>query len=197
MTIRELLKFRCTGCGNCCKDPLLPLTDEDLSVLSRHTGRDPLDLVKFVGADDIDMDDEPEGFALLKQGRRAMVLKHARGGCMYLGDDNRCTVYTHRPLGCRIFPFDPTFSRSGRLVRLKLIQATECLYELDGQNNVRNLESLNQRYETAMTRYRAKIADWNREQRQRKRQGKAAQTARQFLNFLGVVPNAEAAHARG
>jgi Fe-S-cluster containining protein len=193
MTIRDLLKFRCTGCGNCCKEPLLPLTHEDLTRLVLHTGQDAMKLVRFVSRDEINMDDEPEGFALLRQGRRAMVLRHARGGCLYLGEDNRCTVYSHRPLGCRIFPFDPTFSKSGRLIRLQLIQATDCPYETDGHNSIKDLEKLNQRYDSAMTRYHARIADWNDRQRRRKRLGRPARSARRFLEFLGVVPARESA----
>lgn len=189
MTIRELLKFRCTGCGNCCKDPLLPLTHEDLAKLASHTLTDPMKLVKFVGREAIDMDDEPEGFALLPQGRRVMVLRHVNKRCMYLGADDRCTVYSFRPLGCRVFPFDPTFSRSGKLVRLTLIQATDCRYELDGHNSVKGLMQLNRRYDAAMQRYHAKLAQWNQLQRSRKRQGRPVQNARQLLAFLGVVPD--------
>jgi len=33
--------------------------------------------------------------------------------------------------------------------------------------------------------WEGKIADWNKAQTQRKRQGKAAGTARQFFDFLG------------
>lgn len=186
-TIHKLLKFRCTGCGNCCKEPLLPLTGEDLSRLAQHTGADPLSLVRFVSRDEIDMDHEPEGFALMPQGRRVMVLKHVKGRCIYLGSDERCSVYEARPLGCRVFPLDPTFSKSGKLVRLQLIEATECPYELDGKNSVRELRVLNERYDRAMDRYHGKIAEWNREQRRRKQQGKALRGGRGFLDFLGVV----------
>ena len=197
MSIAKLLKFRCTGCGNCCKEPLLPLTDEDLARLVNHTGSDPMDLVRFITKDEIDMDHEPEGFASLRQGKRVMVLKHVQGRCIYLGPDNRCGVYTERPLGCRVFPLDPTFSRSGKLVRLQLIQATECPYELDGHNPIRPLATLNQLYDSAMLRYRAKIADWNRLQRRRKREGRSTQTARDFLAFLGVVAPPKRAQASG
>jgi len=55
----------------------------------------------------------------------AQPLRHERGGCRYLGEDNRCTIYSSRPLGCRVYPFDPDFSRAGKLVRLKIVKATE------------------------------------------------------------------------
>jgi biopolymer transport protein ExbB len=36
-TGERFLKFRCTGCGNCCKDPLLPLTDQDVARITQKT----------------------------------------------------------------------------------------------------------------------------------------------------------------
>ena len=73
----RLLRFRCTGCGNCCKDPLLPLTDADVKRISAHTGDEPSEFVKWVDRHGIEMDDEPEGFVKLRQGKRVMVLMEA------------------------------------------------------------------------------------------------------------------------
>ncbi len=182
----HLLGFRCTGCGNCCKDPLLPLTDADVRRIARTTGDGAADIVRWVDRDGIDMDDEPEAFAMLRQGKRVMVLRHERGGCRYLGDDNRCTIYSSRPIGCRIYPFDPDFSAKGKLVRLKIVKATECPYELDGHNDPDELKELDDRYQQAHWDYNDKVAEWNRTQTARRRAGKAAQTAREFLDFLGL-----------
>jgi Fe-S-cluster containining protein len=185
---KSLLRFRCTGCGNCCKDPLLPLTDADMRRISEFTGDRVEEFVRWVDRRGIDMDDEPEGFVMLRQGKRVPVLRHTRGSCHYLGKDDRCTIYKGRPLGCRIFPFDPTFGKKDRKLRhLKLIQATDCKYELDGKNDVDELRSLHERYESATTAFQDRILEWNRAQTARKRQGNAAQTARQFLQFLGLA----------
>jgi Fe-S-cluster containining protein len=183
----DLLKFRCTGCGNCCKEPLLPLTDADVVRISKHTGDPPREFVRFVARDAIDLDDEPEAFVLLRQGRRVMILRHQAGGCRYLGDDLRCTIYGARPLGCRIFPFDPSWNKQGGLRRLRLIQAADCKYELDGHNDLGEMRALHQAYEAATLAYHEKIADWNRLQRRRRRAGKEPQTARQFLTYLGIA----------
>ncbi len=182
------LGFRCTQCGNCCKDPLLPLTDADLRRIVEHTGDAPEDVVRWVDRFAIDMDDEPQAFVRLRQGRRVMVLRHQRGVCRYLGADDRCSIYDARPLGCRIFPFDPSFGRDGKLRRLRLIQATDCPHELDGKNPVRPLRSLHQRYQRATADYYEKVAEWNRRQRRQLRAGRSAATARQFLQFLGLMP---------
>lgn len=181
---KELLRFRCTGCGNCCKEPLLPLNDADLRRIVEHTGEAPKDVVKFVDRDAIDMDDEPHAFLRLKQGKRVMVLRHAKSQCKYLDKDDRCGIYEHRPLGCRVFPFDPTFTKKGELRRLVLIPATDCVYELDGKNDPDAIRELQQRLDDENMDFHLKIAEWNRLQRNRRRRGKAAQTARKFFEFL-------------
>ncbi|HET9957651.1 MAG TPA: YkgJ family cysteine cluster protein [Polyangiaceae bacterium] len=185
-TAKDLLRFRCTGCGNCCKEPLLPLTDTDLRSILDHTGDAVADVVRFVDRNGIDMDDEPEAFVILPQGKRVMVLRHQRGGCRYLDAQDRCGIYDARPLGCRIFPFDPRFERSGKLRRLKLIQATDCLYELDGANDPSALYELHQRYVEATRVYHEKVAEWNRLQRKLKRADKPLKRVRKFFEFLGV-----------
>jgi len=184
---RALLKFRCTGCGNCCKDPLLPLTDADVARIIDRTHEKAVDIVRFVNRHQIDMDDEPEAFVRLRQGKRVMVLAHRNGGCHYLGSDNRCKIYGFRPLGCRVFPFDPRFTKTGALRRLRLIQATECKYELDGKNYVANIRELQHRHDDAVNAYHDKIAHWNKQQLARRRKGLAAETVSAYLEFLGLA----------
>jgi Fe-S-cluster containining protein len=169
----------------------LPLTDDDLLRIVQRTGDSPRDVVRWVDRDGIEMDDEPESFVELGQGKRVMTLRHRAGKCRYLGDDNRCTIYAARPLGCRVFPFDPTFDKSGKLKRLKIVKATEeCPYELDGQNDPDALRTLHDRYEAMHDTFKEKIAEWNKAQRRRKRSGKRAQSARAFFRFIGFSPEA-------
>lgn len=182
----EFLSFRCTGCGNCCKEPLLPLTDADVRRIARRTGDQPSEFIRWVDKDGIDMDDEPEAFVMLRQGKRVMVLRHENGGCRYLGKDNRCTIYTSRPLGCRVYPFDPDFTKNGKLRRLQIVKATECPHEMDGENDPETLRELDGKYQQAHWDFNDKVAEWNRAQQLRKRAGKAARTAREFLAFLGL-----------
>lgn len=180
----RFLKFQCTGCGNCCKEPLLPLTDEDVRRIVDRTGHAPRDIVRVVDRHAIEMDDEPGGFAMLRQGKRVMVLRHERGRCRYLGDDDRCTIYESRPLGCRIYPFDPEFDTKKKLKRLTLVEAAECPYEMTGSTDVESLRQLHVEYSAEHERYIARIAAWNRAQRKRKRDGKAAQPASAFFAFM-------------
>ena len=187
VTGERFLKFRCTGCGNCCKEPLLPLTDQDITRITKATGEPPSAFVRWVDRHGIDMDDEPEAFVRLRDGKRVMIMRQGKGGCHFLGADDRCTIYKSRPLGCRVFPFDGTFGKDGKLRRLKLIQAADCQYELDGENDPDAMRDMQQRHEGVNAKYQARIAEWNAEQARRMRQGKSAQTARDFLSFLGVL----------
>ena len=181
----KLLSFRCTGCGNCCRDPLLPLTDADLRRILDETGLTPQRVVKWVTSREIDLAPGSENFVSLRTGSKVMVLRHTRGHCRFLGSDNRCTIYSIRPLGCRIFPFDPDFGRNDRLVRLRMIDATDCPYDSDGKNDVRELLRLHRATESELGSYHARVAAWNREQKQRKRRGQSPSPAAAFLRYLG------------
>lgn len=183
----RFFKFRCTGCGNCCKDPLLPLTDRDVARITQRTGTPAREFVRWVDRHGIEMDDEPEAFVRLREGRRVMVMRQRSSGCHFLGKDDRCTIYGSRPLGCRIFPFDPSYSKQGKLVRLQLIQATDCQYELDGDNDADRVRELHGQHDGATGRYHERVALWNREQTRRARQGRSVQTAGDFLAFLGLA----------
>jgi Fe-S-cluster containining protein len=182
----EYLKFRCTGCGSCCREPLLPLTDDDVARISERTGEPGQEIVRWVDRDGIDLDDEPEAFVRLRQGKRVMVMRQARGRCRYLGAGERCSIYASRPLGCRVFPLNPTFSASGKLRHLRVVRITDCPHELDGHNGVAALRDLYMRYDGKRTEYHQRVADWNRCQLGRRRQGKPARGANAFLQFLGL-----------
>ena len=54
----RLLRFRCAGCGNCCKEPVLPLTNEDARRIADATGDAPRDFVKFLPSSAIAMGSE-------------------------------------------------------------------------------------------------------------------------------------------
>jgi Fe-S-cluster containining protein len=183
---RTLLKFHCTGCGNCCREPLLPITDLDLLRLIKETRRRPKDLVSWVSAQQIDLDDEPEAFVRLGEGKRVMTLRQRRSGCIFLGIDRRCTIYAARPTGCRVFPFDTKFGKTGKLTRLKLIAATDCPYDLAGNHRVCSLRTQQLQFLDEMDAYHAKVAAFNQLQRQRLRQRRSLLGRTDFFRFIGI-----------
>jgi Fe-S-cluster containining protein len=115
-----------------------------------------------------------------------MTLKHQRGGCIFLGNDDRCTVYEVRPTGCRVFPFDTQFTRNGKLRRLELIPATECPYELTGRNSVVEIRKQQLAFEDDVAQYHAKILAFNQIQKRRKLLRRPKLSAQKFFEFLGI-----------
>jgi len=151
-----------------------------------HSSLTATDVVQWVSSREIDLAAGSENFVSLRAGPRVMVLRHTRGRCRFLDPDDRCGIYSFRPLGCRIFPFDPDFNRHGKLVRLRMIDATECRYESDGRNDVRQLRQLERETAQELAAYQEKVAQWNREQARRRRRGQAPSPAAEFLRYLGV-----------
>jgi Fe-S-cluster containining protein len=123
-TVFEAARFKCQRCGSCChhrrpqkyedliplrqleefweKSNLIYLTEEDIERISRKTGLVAKDFVdtlyeydgKFVRAED--------------EGRKVIldlpVMKSKEDStCVFYNDG--CTIYSVRPMACRLFPF--------------------------------------------------------------------------------------------
>ncbi len=80
-------------CGRCCLDTEMPLTEEDVETIERLGYR-------------------REEFSVVVNGIRR--LRNVNGRCYFLDESNRCRIYDHRPIGCRIYPvvFDPETGRA-------------------------------------------------------------------------------------
>ena len=87
------LRFRCTGCGDCCtgEPGAVWVTDEELQQIADHlgvsTGEVRLLHTRLIG-------------------RRTTLREHANGDCVFLdGETRHCSVYAVRPAQCRTWPF--------------------------------------------------------------------------------------------
>jgi Fe-S-cluster containining protein len=106
--------FQCVGCGRCCHGLRLPLScTEALAWLNRGG-----EVEVFVDA--IPWPSEPQGNAGQATYRRDRTFPAMSGylpirvsvslmasfeaACPNLASDNRCGIYTERPLACRIYP---------------------------------------------------------------------------------------------
>ena len=86
-------KYSCHGCGSCCRDFTVQLTDTDLQKLNEQSWKERLGqdyVVKF------------RGHSWLKQ--------TDDGACVFLGDNGLCKVHAEfgleaKPLACQFFPF--------------------------------------------------------------------------------------------
>jgi len=182
-----LLRFRCTSCGNCCRDLRVPLTHADLRRLVDASGETAAQIVTWLEPDAVDMTGEPGSMVLLDHAsRRAlMTLAQRASACRFLGADERCGVYDARPGSCRLYPFEPSFGRRGGLRRLRLLPGSECEYARDGHNDPHALRMADEQRWAEHRSYLAQVGTWNRSQRHRARLGHALRGTSGFLEFLG------------
>ncbi|HEX2670042.1 MAG TPA: YkgJ family cysteine cluster protein [Polyangiaceae bacterium] len=183
------LRFRCTGCGNCCRDLRVPLTDADLRRVIDATGRPASQIVAWLPTDSVDLIGEPGSLVLLDHegGLALMVLAQRDGACVFLDAQERCDVYDARPGNCRLYPFAASFGRRGGIRRLRLLGGTECDHARDGDNDAHALRRSDERRWAEHRSYLERISRWNRAQRHRSLLGHRLRGAPEFLAFLGFA----------
>lgn len=177
----ELLAFRCTMCGNCCTQTIVPVTAADVARLAAGTGIPAERIVTFHAADDFSSGAEDLSYAELDVGRRVMCLRRRKVGdgnvCRFYGKDG-CSVYEHRPLTCRQWPFDVTLDGRGHLQGLAVMDSVPCPYELDGHIDARELSRGTQVSQSADRRWAEQVARWNKRH--------PGGTTQAFLAFVGL-----------
>ena len=128
------------------------------------------------------MTGEPDSFIELGVGRRLMVLAQRDGACRLLGSDGLCGSYAARPRDCQAFPFDfglPPVPANVR--RLALLPLEGCELAAGGEQNEVELRATDDARWSELAEYRLVIARWNRRAFHKKRLGRSAGTAREFL----------------
>ena len=186
------LRFRCTSCGNCCRDLRVPVTHADLRRLVEATGLDPAQIVDWVPTGAVDLVGEPGSLVVLDHadGRALMALAQNAAACRFLGADERCEVYAARPANCSLYPFAPSFGRRGGLRRLRLLSGTNCDFGRDGDNDPHALREADAQRWAEHRAFLVQISIWNRGQRHRSRLGHRLRGAREFFEFLGFSAQA-------
>ncbi|HET7540851.1 MAG TPA: YkgJ family cysteine cluster protein [Polyangiaceae bacterium] len=191
------LRFRCTGCGNCCRDLRVPLTTADVRRLTDATARPAAQFVAWLPSREVDLIGEPGSLVLLEHeaGHALMVLAQHDQACVFLGPDERCAVYAARPGNCRVYPFDLSYGRRGGIRRLRLLSGTDCDHARDGRNDAHALRAADQQRWAEHRSYLAQVRRFNRAQRHRLLLGRRLHGAADFLAFLGF-PSAAPARSR-
>lgn len=175
----KYLKFRCTGCGNCCRDTVICITDGDVKRIVNATGLAPLKFVKFYDHDEVSMSENDPLWVSFAGRKAVMGLRSTQGRCVFLDDrTNRCGIYEVRPVTCRDHPFNVSLSDTGALKNISLSRIVKCPHEWDGNIAKRELRRVRTWNERQEGRYLEKLKVWNRQ-----KNGPRTQPA--FLRFLG------------
>jgi Fe-S-cluster containining protein len=85
--------FECQRCARCCGDAprrsrIIYLLEREVKKISEVTGLHPLEFASPISG----------------AGKFRYKMKKRSGLCVFL-KDGACTIYTHRPLVCRLYPF--------------------------------------------------------------------------------------------
>ena len=80
-------KLDCTECAHCCKTAQVEVSTKDITRLAAHLGISAKEFAKRYTRTD---------------GDNAVIFKTVP--CVFLGEDNLCTVYEVRPDSCRDYP---------------------------------------------------------------------------------------------
>ena len=174
----KYLNFRCTCCGNCCREPIVLITDEDIKRIQKFTGQSADEIAAFYPPSEIEWGLDNPGWIKLDSGWNIMGLIRKRDGCQYLGEDDLCQIYEHRPVTCRRYPFDVEFDSNEELSLLGINDSVECPYELDGHYEKRDIKALVDWEDAEEQPYFKLVNAWNK--------NKKAGPAEQFLTHLGV-----------
>lgn len=95
------LRFACTGCGRCCTGRGNYVVEVDRAEQRRIQRSLGITWRWFRRRYVFRFDDETES------------LRMPNGRCVFLGDDNRCRIYSVRPRQCRTYPFWPELMTPG------------------------------------------------------------------------------------
>jgi Fe-S-cluster containining protein len=178
---RRYLKFRCTGCGNCCRDTVVCITDADVRRIVDGTGKSPMEFVRFFSHNEISMSTNDPLWVKFGDNKAVMGLRSTHDRCVFLDDKtNLCTIYEHRPVTCRDHPFNVTTSDTGAIEKISLSRIVKCPHEWDGdikRKELRRIQTWNEHQEEG---YVKKIRAWNK-------QKSGSPTRPAFLRFLGFA----------
>lgn len=98
---QTLLRFGCTGCGDCCHGGggyHVYLDAREAERIRRHLGLSPSWFRRRY---------------LRRTGEGDLILNQdSADRCRFLAPDNRCGIYSVRPVQCRTYPFWPEIMRS-------------------------------------------------------------------------------------
>lgn len=101
------LGFSCQSCGNCCRFQNINITNNDLyKIMQNRPDLDVSDIVDFAESSGIVKNLSAERF-ISEDKEKWMILKKKKASrdCVFLTEDNLCSINDFKPLICKSWPF--------------------------------------------------------------------------------------------
>ncbi len=195
--------FSCDQCSACCRTHRVLVTGVDLVRLLASSPQEEsvIESLQLLGPEDIDLIGEPESLALVREGRRAIALRHtseeacgptrqaSQSGCVFLKNSQGCSIHQSRPTACRAYPFDRPDPAS--LLQLGLHPASLCPPDTNATSTMAapcTNHSMAGRFKKWVINRDQEASDhalwiesWNRHQKTRLRLGRLPQRGRELL----------------
>jgi len=162
---KKELMFSCQSCGNCCRSFDVNITDYDIGRILENRPDlkfdDFIEIVKPLAKTDVDnlkLPDGKEAMIILKQ-------KPNSKECIFLTEDNKCSIHDFKPIGCRTWPFSLNIYNSdvkwNNLFRPFL--KNKCAHKLIENSNDENFlrENLEKLIDD-VNLYKLKVKEWNK-----------------------------------
>jgi len=181
------LWFRCVACGTCCHEGLPVITDADARRIMKATGLPVEEAVALVADRAIEFPKSAPDWVVTDRGPRVLTVRRRGGKCVFLGADGHCSIYEARPDTCRLYPYAWELDAKGRVRRLSFISGIRCRRERDATIDLAAYSALARQEDATFDAYAFKVQIWNEDQQRRVRAGRRAETAREFLRFMGLL----------
>ena len=158
-----LLWLAVVGCGRCCSEPVVPVTDADVRRLVKKSGKSADEIVRFYDITEIDFESDADAWVRFAYGKRAMGLKKKKNRCQFLDDNKRCTVYEARPATCRTFPLAIETNDAGtKLEDLSLNTIMKRKYPTGPKKTIKQVLEDANREDIEDADYFERIERWNK-----------------------------------
>lgn len=147
------IRFDCSGCGNCCLNWPVPLTDLDVQNINQYRIAGRGTSVRRL----------PRGNEKMQTFTHSME-KRSDGRCIFLTEQNRCELHatygeTAKPSMCRLFPY--TFSMTPDGVRASVSFASTGVLFNSGKLLSEQIQMLQERYEIFQQLFPHLEMNWN------------------------------------
>ncbi len=181
---RYHVNFSCHHCGHCCTEVVCLPTPWDVLRIAVNTGADPARFLEFLCPDEITgVTKNDPTWLLVGDERFIMALQRdEQVGCFFLDKQTKfCTIYEHRPLLCRLYPFKLRETRDDEFAGFSLHTDVGCPRHRDGRYDTGPLYDLYLQDKTHQEDYNTLVRAFNKNK-------KANRTPEAFLDlFLEVV----------